>query len=297
MSAERLFKIINILLEQKTISASSLASQLEVSTRTIYRDIDKLTLANIPIYTTQGREGGVSLLPNYVLNKTLLSSKEQEQIMMGLKNVASVYQEAKDLTVKMQALFQNTNMDWLEVDLTNWGDGKEDTVLFEVLKEAILKQRSITFNYLGSNQKRTNREVLPAKLVYKAKAWYLQGYCLTRKQYRTFKLSRMKNTVVTTNTFTDTLTPPSIQPMMDIKYEEVVLEFDKRIAYRIFEEFSDKDISIQEGSLLVTCTMPIDTWLQGYILSFGSYCKVIKPIKLQTYFQKEIKKLNKMYDT
>lgn len=297
MSAQRLFKIINILLEQKTISATALAKELEVSTRTIYRDIDKLTLANIPVYTTQGREGGVSLLPNYVLQKTLLSNEEQEQILIGLKNVSSVYKEADDLSMKLQALFQNNTMDWLAVDLTYWSNDEEDTLLFETLKEAILNHKSITFDYLGSNQTKTNREVLPAKLVYKTRSWYLQGYCLTRNAYRTFKLSRIKKIKVTTNTFTQPLAPPSIEAFINGHHEKIVLQFDKSIANRVYEEFNERDIEVQKEYLVVSCAMPIDSWLYGYLLSYGSSCKVLKPQELQDYYKKEIKKLNKIYNT
>ena len=85
MQIERLFEIVYTLLDRGTVTAQELADKLNVSKRTILRDIETLTLAKVPIYTTQGKGGGVSLLDGYVLDKAVLSDEEKEQILLGIK--------------------------------------------------------------------------------------------------------------------------------------------------------------------------------------------------------------------
>lgn len=297
MSAERLFKIINILLDKKTISATTLAKELEVTTRTIYRDIDKLTLAGVPVYTTQGRDGGISLLPNYVLNRALLTNQEQEQILLGLKNISGVYQGTNELLIKLEGLFKREQVDWIEVDLTSWANNEKETDLFESIKEAILNKKIITFMYLGSNQTRTIRIVKPIKLVFKASAWYMQAFCLTKNDYRTFKLFRIKDVVVTKEVFTDTLKAPSIVIDTEKIGTKCILQFDLEIANRVYEEFLEDNIVRQGDYLIVTSNMPQDFWLASYILTFGRHCKILEPKQLQTMVKSEIEKMQKIYNT
>ena len=79
----RLFEIVYILMQKKKVTAKELADRFEVSTRTIYRDIEALSTANIPIYATKGKDGGIGLLDEYVLNKAILSEEEQNQISVS----------------------------------------------------------------------------------------------------------------------------------------------------------------------------------------------------------------------
>lgn len=297
MSAERLFRIINILMNKQNVSAVTLAQEFEVSTRTIYRDIDKLTLAGVPVYTTQGRDGGISLLPNYVLNGTLLTNQEQEQILMGLKNITGIYKGTDELLVKLGALFRREQADWIEVDLKSWQNSQKENTLFEGIKEAILNKNSITFMYFGGNQTKSLRRVKPIKLVFKARAWYLQAFCMTRNAYRTFKVSRIKELENTNEVFNEVLKAPTITIDTTKIGDLCILEFDKKIANRVYEEFDEEDIVEKKDCLLVTTNMPHDSWLLGYLLSFGNYCKVIEPKSLQTIIKQEIEKMQRIYNT
>lgn len=87
MQIERLFEIVYILLDRGTVTAQELADKLHVSKRTVLRDIETLTLAKVPVYTIQGKGGGVSLLDGYVLDKAVLSDEEREQILLGIKTL------------------------------------------------------------------------------------------------------------------------------------------------------------------------------------------------------------------
>ena len=87
MKTSRLFNILMLLIERRSISSTELAQILEVSVRTIYRDIDTLSQAGIPLYTTTGKYGGIHLTDGYVVDKAMFSEKEQEEIITSLQSI------------------------------------------------------------------------------------------------------------------------------------------------------------------------------------------------------------------
>lgn len=173
MQMNRLFQIVYYLLENGKSSAPELSKKFEVSTRTIYRDLDTISAAGIPVYATQGKGGGISLMENYVLDKSIFSEKEQEQILIALQGIASTEGEnADELLSKLSALFQIKWTDWIEVDFSRWNKNKADQVFSEI-KEAIFDRRIVTFFYFGSDGKHLSRSVKPLKLIFKGNDWYL----------------------------------------------------------------------------------------------------------------------------
>ena len=167
MQINRLFEIVYILLNKKTITAKELAEHFEVSIRTIYRDIDKLTSANIPIYTSQGKGGGITLLDNYTLNKSVLSENEQNEILFALQSLtATEYPESDNIRSKLSSLFNKDKINWIEVDFSSWGNSKNRNEQFNILKSAIITHRVITFEYFNSLGEKSNRRVEPIKLLF-----------------------------------------------------------------------------------------------------------------------------------
>lgn len=84
MQISRLFEIVYLLLDKKCITAQELADRFEVSARTIYRDIDTLSQAGIPVFASRGKGGGIRLMDNFILNKSVLSKEEQSSILSAL---------------------------------------------------------------------------------------------------------------------------------------------------------------------------------------------------------------------
>lgn len=188
MSTGRLFQMINIMLERGTVTAQELSEKFEVSVRTIYRDIDTLSTSGIPVYALRGRNGGISLLTNYVLDKSLLTGKEQEQILLAIRNMPDDSGEMSDLLRKLGAMFQKEQTDWMEVDFSRWGSKNRKNEYFQMLKEAILGHRIVTFTYVKAYSEKVSWQVYPLKVVYKSSAWYLQAYSPERRN-RTGHLS------------------------------------------------------------------------------------------------------------
>ena len=187
MQINRLFEIIYILLNKETVTSKELAERFEVSARTIYRDIDILSAAGIPIYTEKGRNGGISLLHDFVLNKTVLTQEERNDILSSLKAVSAVGADRTDTALKkLGAMFGGGADSWLEIDFSSWADYRKTAETFEIIKAAIINKQLIEFEYFSGSGERTEREAEPLKLCFKGGSWYLYAYCRFRNDFRFF---------------------------------------------------------------------------------------------------------------
>lgn len=300
MKSSRLFEIVYRLLVNERCTAPELASELEVSVRTIYRDIDALCQAGVPVVTEQGQGGGIRLMEGWALNKTLMDAKEQEQLLTAVKNLSALQEDGEALAVKLGALFQKQPRDWLRVDFHYWGPVNENDERFELIKTAVQEKRVLSFEYAAYNGM-TERRVKPVLLYFKGNAWYLQAFCLMRNEFRTFKLSRVSHLALTDEGFDEELTPPPIDPWEWVfEWPEVRLRFAPYMAYRVYDDFEEECIQREpDGHLLVTTYLPPeDEWSAGRILSYGTGVEVLSPeslrrsaaeyaLKLHLHYQKE----------
>ena len=119
MQINRLFEIVYLLMDKKSITANELAAHFEVSKRTILRDIDTLTMSGIPIYTMQGKGGGISIHDKFVLNKMVISESEQQQILFALQGMSATQLiETESVLSRLKSLFEKSDSDWIEVDFS-----------------------------------------------------------------------------------------------------------------------------------------------------------------------------------
>ena len=256
MQINRLFEIVYLLMDRKSMTANELASHFEVSKRTILRDIDTLAIAGIPVFTMQGKGGGISIHDRFVLDKTVLSESEQRQILIALQGMsATKHLETESVLRRLRSLFNDADTDWIEVDFSRWGNSAADREKYDSLKNAVINRQAISFTYSDSYGETADRRVYPLKLVYKSKSWYLQAFCLLNNDYRTFKISRMRNVKTLADTF-DNKTfqiPETEQPeYQSPSLIEVKLYFEPDFAYRVYDEFGDQYITQNEdGSIVV----------------------------------------------
>jgi len=272
----RLFEIVYILLQKKKTTAKELADRFEVSTRTIYRDIEALSSANIPIYMSKGKDGGISILEEYVLNKSILSEEEQKQILFALQSLEKMNGKTeKDILEKMSTIFNKKVIDWIKIDFSNWSPSKENT--FQIIKSAILNKRLIEFTYYNSTGEQNTRIVEPLQIWFKDKSWYLISYCRLKKDYRFFKLRRMKKVKLLEEHFEREMPKPN-EEEKEIKNIILELEISKEMAFRVYDEFdNDQIIKKEDGNFIVKVEFPENEWVYSFILSFGEYVKVISP--------------------
>lgn len=293
MQINRLFEIVYILLGKKITTAKELAERFEVSVRTIYRDIDTLSSAGIPIYASQGKGGGISLLDDYVLNKSVLSEIEQDEILFALQSLTITQNPETDRVLsKLSGLFNKSKTNWIEVDRSPWGSDKNKTCEFTILKNAILNHQIIEFNYFNASGEKSHRKVEPVKLLFKVHAWYLQGFCLSKNEYRTFKISRMSDVQITQEIFADRLLeelPEDQKEQRTQKWIDVQLQISPHGAYRVFDEFNEKEITKnQDGSFTIVTALPESKWLFNYILSFGADVEVLAPQNIREMIQNKL---------
>lgn len=300
MTESRLFKIVYYLLDKGKSTAPELSEKFEVSIRTIYRDIDAISNAGIPIYTTQGKGGGIAILEDFILDRSILSTQEKEQILIALQSiVATDRNNSGELISKLRSLFQVKSTNWIEVDFSNWKKRNTDYNIFDSIKEAILKKNIVFIQYFGNNKKITQRKVAPLKLVFKSKDWYLYGYCLLRSDYRFFKLSRIKDIEILSDTYSNEIIIPSVV-VEQIEIENTIpvfLKFEKELAFRVYDEFTEDVIEDKQGNLYVKTNLPDNDMLYSYILSFGTYVEVIEPLEIRERIKNKLSNMLKKYIT
>ena len=293
MQESRLFKIIYYLMENGKSTAPELAEKLEVSIRTIYRDIDIISSVGVPIYVTTGRNGGIQIDDSFVLDRLILSDKEKEDIITALKSVSIVDDHNSDTLSKLSAIFNTKNEDWLEVDFSRWGNKAQDNTMFQKLKEAIISRKMICIVYANTRGEVIERVICPLKMAYKAKNWYIKSFCMNKSDFRIFKLTR----IIQARDMEKNFSPmefPQEKKEMKVNYENVILRFPQRMAYRIYDEFEVDEIHQDDnGDFIICAPMPIDEWLIGYLLSFGSKVCIIEPKYLKKIVYNEAKKICK----
>ena len=281
MQESRLFKIVYYLLEKGQATAHELAEKFEVSDRTIYRDIDALSAAGIPVYTEAGRTGGVRLLGSFVLDRTVLSEAEKHEILAALQSIGgTVGVQDRDTLNKLSALFDVSTESWLEVDFSRWGGEGSDNEKFERLKTAVIHRRSVRITYANANGSISSRVVHPLKLSYKSRAWYLKAFCVEKQDYRTFKLTRILELEMLEDQFSPYPPPPKTD-FSQFDNKKIVLRFPEELAYRIYDEFNLETVKREDGVLIVTVWMPVDEWLTRYLLTFGTEIEVLEPPELR----------------
>lgn len=295
MKNDRLFQILYLLLEKGSITAPQLAETLEVSVRTVYRDIEALSMAGVPVYTTPGRGGGIGLLPDYAINKALLTDQEQNQLLFAIQSLQATDQQVSGLISKLGGLFRKQNANWIEVDFSRWGFARVDQERFEQLKTAILERRVLSILYCSTSGDLTEREVQPFKLIFKDKGWYLQAFCLKAEDYRLFKISRIVSLTLTDTHFDATFddAPPIETPVGPPgQMIRAKLWFSPAVAYRVYDEFNPACVQKQpDGSMLVTAEFPPGEWIISYLLSFGGQVKVLAPQELRLQLAAQAKML------
>ena len=298
----RLLSIIYILMNKGTVTASELAERFEVSIRTIYRDIDALSMAGIPVYTTKGRNGGISLTEQFVLDKMLVSKKEQQQILAALASLKETgAHEGDEILSKLGEFFKETPENWVAIDFSDWSGRRKE--LFNQIRDAILNRHVLSFDYYGQYGEMSSRCVEPVQLLFKEYTWYVRAFCRNRQAMRLFKVLRMKRVVVLDETFELKVFSEAADLPEDTKPEygnattNIALWIDKHEAYRIYDRFEENEISVlPDGHFSVHFNCLLDDWTYGLILSFGPSAKVLSPEFVRTEVHRRITEMGRLYE-
>jgi len=299
LKISRLLEIVTILLNRETVTAKELAGRFEVSARTVYRDIDALSSAGIPVYTSKGKNGGISLLEDYTLNKALLSQSEREGLLLALKTMgATSYPEASAVIDKLGSIFKNNQAhDWIEVNFEGWSSKVNEQNKFSQIRDGIVSGQVIRFDYVNGNGNQSSRSVEPVKLIFSAYAWYLIAYCLLRNSYRMFRLSRIKNVQITHQHFARREMREDENQVVHGPLIDLRLRCGEKVLSRLYDTFDGECIrKSSDGSYELTVTLPEEEWVYGYILSLGNNAEVVEPDHLRELIKARANEIYEKYE-
>ena len=301
MQIERLVQMVFYIINHGHVTAKELSDYFNVSTRTIYRDINILTIAGIPVLSTKGTKGGISLIEGYTIDRSLLSKEEQQSVFQGLQILqAAKYPNAETALSKISAVFRNAlESKWLDVDFSYWGSDEKEKIKISDLQYAILNKHIIRFQYFNSELKRSERVIEPMRLIFKSHAWYIAGYCRAKEEIRTFRISRMKQLQITTETFErEWNSDYSIvsESRTECSIPVLKLKFSPEIAHRVFDEFHEDQIHIgEDGNYYAAVQYELNNWTIHYLLSFGKYVEGIEPESARTMLRERAEDIAKLY--
>ncbi|MFD0674797.1 helix-turn-helix transcriptional regulator [Cohnella sp. GCM10027633] len=307
MKLERLMTITILLLNRRRIQAQELAERLEVSLRTVYRDLETLGQAGIPIVSYTGMEGGYEIMDSFRLDRQLLSFEELTALSTALRGLESTQAYARSnmdlLLGKVGAMVAQAEKgrageegDRIHIDFTPWKNGEEDRSRYESLRQATNDRKLIRFKYTGRQGDEQERDVEPMALVLKTYAWYLHGYCRLRGDYRIFKLSRIRELSVRSDTFIrrdrslEELNERWKKPETNGANAAipVVLQFQASAAASVMDRFEDKNIErLPDDKLIVRTTFPNEDWLIGTVLHYRTDVVVLEPAWIAAKVRRE----------
>ncbi|MDR0923415.1 MAG: YafY family transcriptional regulator [Hungatella sp.] len=292
MKIDRLIGILSILLQEEKVTASYLAEIFEVSRRTINRDVEALLRAGIPLATSQGQNGGISIMPAYRIDRTVLTSSEMQSILTGLRSLDSVagtsrYQQLmKKLSVDQASV--QVPESHIMINLSSWYKSSLSPKI-EVIQEAIEASHSIKFHYYAPGGE-TERIIDPYLLVFQWSSWYVWGYCRDRKDFRMFKLNRIQE-LGDTGEHCERLPTPPFEYFPEDPYPvsfKVTAVCEPGIKWRLIEEFGIGCFKEREdGKLLFEAGFSNKDNLLGWLLSMGDQVELMEPEE----FRKDMEEL------
>jgi len=298
-----------ILLERDVVPTSELAEKLEVSRRTIFRDIDTLNIAGMPIMVTRGSTGGVSLMKSYKVDKKLFTPKDVQSLITSLqsynqllenKEIANTLTKLQSMTEENDLLKQNINYQNFSIDLEPNQGNRSLRILLKVIETAMNNKRYLLFNYTDKSGDGTSRKVEPYKVVFKESSWYLQAFSIERNDYRIFKLARMSDVQLSEETFT----PRDFVPLpmdgsnwMTKDIVIVIIRIDKSLKDKVIERFGEEYIIAHNENNYIA-KYPIVDNEDGYnvLLKFGRKCEIIEPLSVRQNFKKYLMKIMESYE-
>ncbi len=308
MKIDRLVSIIMILLNKERIGAQELADMFEVSPRTIYRDIDAINMAGIPIRSTSGVGGGFEIMQNYKIEKSVFSTADLSTILMGLTSLSDMVRgdELINALAKVKSFIPadrakdiELRANQIRIDLSAWMGNRNIQLYLEIIKTALQESRLLSFEYVAHRGNKTTRTVEPYQLVLKNSYWYFQGYCYKRNDFRLFRLSRISNLQIEKETFM----PRDFQKT-SLDFEEIFETVPIRIKLRIHKSVMDRVLdycsyehfsSADDEYYIVDFPFIENDYNYDILLSFGSKCECLEPLHIRTEMKRKIHDLAAIY--
>lgn len=301
MKIDRLIGILSVLLQKSEVTAPYLAEQFEVSRRTISRDIEDLCKAGIPIVTKQGVNGGISIMEDYKMERTLLTNTEMQDILAGLRGLDSINGTNRygQLMEKLSAGSSNfmTGNQFVLIDLSSW---YKDLLAprIELIRSAIGGCHRLFFHYYSPSGE-SERCIEPYYLIFRWADWYVWGWCTGRRDFRLFKLNRMDRLRLSETTFSK-----KTVPLPELKDEQIFpggirvkARFAPSCKWRLVEEFgTDCFETLPDGWLLFHADYTNKENLITWLLTFRDKAELLEPAHLREELRTALQNTLKQYE-
>ncbi|GIP06596.1 YafY family transcriptional regulator [Paenibacillus sp. JNUCC32] len=312
MKIDRLLAITVLLLNRGRLSAKELADRFEVSSKTIYRDMDTLCQAGIPIVAHQGITGGFEIMEHYMIDKYWLSAEEMSTLVTAVKGLSSALEDPQMgmLLEKIKALLRRVEQglgdeyrkEPVVMDFQPWGQRQGLKPAVGLLKQAIHDKRRVQMEYIDAEGSAERRTIEPASLFLKGNVWYVQAFCLEREDFRLFRLSRMQDIKMLSEAYEPRPWPGKERLEWDSSWsnareQETVLLFEAAARQRVADMFPPEQVTVNpDGSLRVHVLYKLDEWFYGMILSFGDQVLVELPGEAAEEVKRRAKRMLLRYD-
>ena len=310
MKVDRLVSIIMVLLDKKRIGAQELADMFEVSLRTIYRDIDAINMAGIPVRSISGVGGGFEIMEQYKIDKKVFSSADLSALLMGLSNLKGMVQgdELAHALAKVKSFIPADRVKDIElkanqilIDLNPWMGNRNMQPYLEIIKTALQESKLLMFEYADRYGNKTTRKAEPYQLVLKSNHWYWQGYCHERKDYRLFRLSRISNLEILEELFT-----PRDYPKPQLESTDILATLQFKIKIRIHKsvmervlDFCDNEDFMPDGDEHYLVRFPFieNDYYYNILMGFGTKCECIEPLHIRSEMKRRIYEVASLYES
>ncbi|EIL5148424.1 YafY family transcriptional regulator [Listeria innocua] len=310
MKVDRLMSIVLILLDKERISAQELADRFEVSLRTIYRDIDAIDLAGVPIRSTPGVGGGFEIMPDYKMDSKVFSTADLSAILMGLSSLSNMVRgdELINALAKIKSFIPADRAKEIElkanqiyIDLSQWTGNNNIQPHVEIIKVALQENKLLTFEYIAHQGNKTVRIVEPYQLVMKSSHWYLYGYCQNRNDFSLFRLSRMSGLQILEDTFTlrDFQKPQlEMEDIVAIMQIEIKIRIHQSIIDRVLDYCSYENFYPDgEEHYIVSFPFIENEYHYDILLSFGDKCECLEPLHVREKMKRRIYDIVSIYES
>ncbi len=310
MKIDRLMSIIMELLNCDKISAPKLAEKFEVTPRTIYRDIDTIAMAGIPIVTNPGVNGGISIMPEYKVDKKFFSASEISTLLIGLssvsstlsgKDVAGTLAKVKNLLPEKQIKEIELQANQIRIDLTTWMGQDQLKPSLDLIKHALVNRKYLVFDYYGLNGKKNKRRIEPCQLILKEGKWYIYGYCTLRDDFRIFKITRMSSPELSEDRFVPrkfTSKPLNGTGWIGNRLITLKLRVHNSLREQMLEFCCEEKIKpYDKDRLLVDLPFTEDDYGYNILIGFGDKCECIEPLHVRKELVHRIKRLMNVYES
>ena len=309
MKVDRLVSIIMMLLDKERIGAQELADMFEVAPRTIYRDIDTINMAGIPVRSISGVGGGFEIMPKYKIDKNVFSATDLSAILMGLSSISNMIRgdELINALAKVKSFIPPERANDIElkasqicIDLSQWMGDRNIQLYLKIVKTALQESKLLTFKYSDRHGNKTSRTAEPYQLVLKSSHWYWQGYCHKRNDYRIFKLSRTSNLQMQEETFT-----PRDYEKPILEFSEILETMQTKIKIRIHKSMMDRvldfcdyeDFSLDgDEHYIVSFPFIENDFYYSILFSFGDKCECLEPLNIRTEMKRRIHNIANLYE-